>query len=175
MCVNKSSNAYTAKRWNLYLCTPEQALPPMEEYKTDQIDDPKIVLPSTELLRFRHTPIPSNENNSRRPMENYNDYFDNYLETFVLHNTYKEKWLWNAFLSIYQPDLIALGLAIKRSISMYGSYATPEIMENQKNILEENHPGIWKYWQLWRRHMLDFRGIPGEFVFTSYFTGVLDL
>ena len=106
-------------------------------------------------------------------MEKYDLYFDNFL-TFEGHNKYKEKWLWESFLSIYYPDLLSLGLVIKRTINMYGDYASPEIMDNQKAILEFQKPKFWKYWEMWRKYMLDFKGIPGEFVFSHYFNTGLD-
>ena len=173
ICVNKPESVYSVKRWDLDLCSVEHALPPMEEYTVYEIHDPKIIVPSTEILRFKESPIPSRENTVRRPMEKYDLYFDNFL-TFEGHNKYKEKWLWESFLSIYYPDLLSLGLVIKRTINMYGDYASPEIMDNQKAILEFQKPKFWKYWEMWLKYMLDFKGIPGEFVFSHYFNTGLD-
>ncbi len=174
ICINKDQN-YLVKQWNLYQCNASQALPPMEGWETSEITDTKIILPGMEILSYKHMSIPARENTTRKPMDKYNGYFDDYLERFDLHNKYKERWLWNSFLSIYSPELVALGMEIKRNVNMYGVYAIHEIMENQKQIIEFRYPKIWKYWNLWRKHMLDFDGVPGEFVFAGHYSGMLKI
>jgi hypothetical protein len=142
----------------------------MEEYDVKDIfNDPNVILADMDILRCKYSPIPSRENTARRPMDNYIQYFNNYLTKFEEHQTFKERWLWNSFLNIYYPELIVLGMSIKRSLNMYGDYAAIEIMENQKQIIEHQYSKLWKFWNMWHRHMLDFKGIPGEFVFASCF------
>lgn len=170
ICINQSTTGYSVKRWNISECSATEALPPMEEYNVEDIfHDPHIIMPDMEILRCRYSPIPSRENTSRKPMENYIRYFNDYLTKFDEHQVFKERWLWNSFLNIYYPELIVLGMSIKRSLNMYGDYAALEIMENQKQIIEHQYPKLWKFWNMWHRHMLDFTGIPGEFVFNSCF------
>jgi hypothetical protein len=173
--IDKNENGYSVKRWNIYECDPSQALPPMEEHLVkDLFNDPQVILPDTVMLNFQHKSIPSEENSVKHPMPSikYQNYFDKYLQNFDLHNIAKERWLWNSFLSIYHPQIIILGMSIKRSIGFLGSYAEKEIMQNQKDIIELHFSKTWKFWNIWKRHMLEFEGMPGEFCFCSIYPTV---
>ena len=176
LSIYKSTQTYIVKKWNIHQCDPDQALPPMEEFIVEDLfNDTQMVLPDTTILRFHHTSIPSSENATNRPMteEKYHEYFNNYLESFVAHNNARERWLWYSFLSAYHPEIIRFGMSVKRTVGFFGSYAQKEIMQDQKMIVEIKHPKTWKYWSMWKKYMLDFKGPPGEFGFCTAYPTVL--
>ena len=173
--IDKNKNGYSVKRWDIYECNQSQALPPMEEFLVENLFcDSRVVLSDTVILGFQHKPIPSEENSVKHPMPlvKYQNYFDKYLQNFDLHNNIKEQWLWNSFLSTYHPEMIVLGMSIKRAIGFFGSYGEKEIMREQKEIIEINFPKTWKFWSMWKKYMLEFEGIPGEFCFCSIYPTV---
>jgi len=168
--VTRRSPAFSMKTWNLQQCDPSQALPPMyEKIVDDPFEDIKSFSSEFTSLEIQHKSIPSGENSVKQPMpeDRYRLYFDGHLSNFEDHKLNKDVWLWNAFLSVYYPQLIVFGMSVKRTIGFYGKYAETEITNDQKEIVEKLHPKIWRCWMMWKKHMLDFDGPPGEFLFFS--------
>jgi len=171
LCVNKCCNDYSVKRWNIYQCESSHALPPFEEFTTDNLfNDDRVVTSDVSILNLRHKGISTIDNCQNRPMSNemFEKQFDHYLNDFTFHNHIKEKWLLNSFLNVYHPEIILISLNIKRNLVLFNdTRLNKEIFDCQLYVLEKKYPKSWKYWLMWRKHMLDFEGIPGEFAFQS--------
>jgi len=169
--IENNQNVFRVKQWNVNSCTPEQGLPPMDEFIISDLEDPRLKVAEARILSFVQQSIPAKHNTTRRPMDYdlYKYYFDNYLNNFDDHRWHKKKWLWDSFLSIYHPELIELGLVIKRNVGMFNFSPASDILRDQEQIVSEKYIKSWRYWNLWKKYMLDFDGIPGEFLFyTNY-------
>ena len=163
--VDKSDNKHLVKKWDIYRCKSTNVLPPLEEFISENaFNDDRILQENYSILEFRHKGMPTHENSYNHPMpsEKFDLYFDGYMKNFSIHIAKKERWLWNSFLSTYHPDIILFGATIKRSLKFFGMVAENEILRDQKSIIENHYHKSWKAWGMWRKHMLDFKGPPGE-------------
>jgi hypothetical protein len=93
------------------------------------------------------------------PESYYKDKFNNYLSSYA-HSIAREYWLWNSFLNIYHQDIVTI---VNKLNSEYG----PKIsVDDEKFIVETKFPRTWRYWETWKRQMLNLdSGIPAELVF----------
>lgn len=147
------------KHWSLTTCDPEQHLPPFDEYLVPLsgiFNDCRVVLPGHRLLNIVETTIPLQHNSVTSPMpaEIYNNNVNGYLE-FVPHKNKKAAWLWRQFVAVYSPTLYAI-----TSDMSWGAQHS-----QQQDIVENMDPERWSRWLKWRRHLLDFSGLPGELAF----------
>lgn len=168
--IEQTNNGYSIKEWEICEACPYMALPLMKEQQVKSLEDLGNYFLNKNVLKFNLRSIPAFENSTRRPMseEVYSSYFDNYLSYFESHNLRKEKWLLDVFLQIYEPQICSIELSIKRSIGLYGFYASKEILTEQKYILENCYQKSWKFWKLWVKHILLLNGTPGELSFGSF-------
>jgi len=160
---------YTVRHWMLDLCSGEQALPPMTEFRvTDVFQSEAVVKPNYCLLQYQEDPIPSCKNTYREPMPG--DEYCFYSDRFPLsgkHDTAKNCWLWRSFRGIY---LSGLGLPTQTLSPFRSSKSSEEIVEEQQIFTAECYPKFWKYWQMWLKHMLPPSKVPGELVFSDSYS-----
>jgi hypothetical protein len=123
--------------------------------------EPAVIVPGCRLMPHNLEPIPASYNQIFRPMmaEFYNYYYQNYLESHA-HSQAKNRWLWNAFIKVYLPDLSN----ISNYILMFKT--AEEIASDQQKAVEKYHQEVWQYWLKWCKYMM-YPGIPGELVFAS--------
>jgi len=161
--VDRHNDQFIVKKWDLAACEQETMLPPVEEVLLPELDD-SLIVSGYYILDCAAASIPNDI--PTKPRYRYEDYFDRFLSDFKLHKQTKERWLWKAFVEVYLPDLQIHSMSIKRNMFLTLPYADRELLNDQKEIVYEKFPLVWKSWTLWRRHMLDFDGdIPGEFIF----------
>lgn len=160
----KPSEYFAVKHWQIEQCTSKQAIPPFVEYrvpKSEVFRHPAVIVPGCRLMPYTVEPIPASYNQIFRPMmaEFYNYYYQNYLESHA-HSQAKNRWLWNAFIKVYLPDLSN----ISNYILMFKT--AEEIASDQQKAVEKYHQEVWQYWLKWCKYMM-YPGIPGELVFAS--------
>lgn len=157
----KPSGFYSVKHWNVADCSPEQALPHMDEFRVPKerlFSDQAVVLPDHRLMTYRYTPVPHHYNSYKKPMtrELYAHFYDSLLDSLA-HFTHRQNWLWNQFVRIYAPDLCS-----------YGNYIPPvfrsdaEVAEDQRELTSRFLKRQWQYWTAWKNYLFH---APGELVF----------
>jgi len=160
---------YTVRHWMLDLCSEEQALPPMSEFRvSDVFGSEAVVKPNYCLLQYQEDPIPSDKNTCREPMSG-DEYFL-YIDRFPLsskHDVAKNCWLWRSFRRIYLSEF---GLPIQTYSPFRSSKSSEEIVEEQQAFTVANYPKFWKYWLMWTKHMLPQSKAPGELVFSDSYS-----
>lgn len=148
------SNFFSIKKWNIGCCKKEHVLPDMTECRVlkEQIfQHPATILPDHRLINYIQQSVMSNYNSHRTPMsvELYAHFNENSITSFT-HKKYRENWLWQHFTKIYLPDL---------SINL--NYINI-INNEQKELVSKYRKKEWKYWQIWKKHLLLH---PGELIF----------
>lgn len=150
--LDRKNGYYIFKHWHLNDCGTNQVLPKMEEFRSSQLINSSSVVSGYSILKYKEEKFPIKYNSWRFPMskELYDDFHNHFINS-RRHARAKEEWLWHVFLSTYIPDI---------------SFPRFEFtLFNYQKTIERLHPKKWKIWNLWRKHMLDFPGIPGEFIF----------
>jgi hypothetical protein len=157
----KPSNHYSVKHWKIGLCSPEQALPFMNEFRIAKdmvFNHPAVVLEGYDLLRYQQESIASYHNTYRQPMspELYGHYYEHTTDS-LLHTKKRTNWLWSQFVHIYAPDLSAYSHYIS---SMFRSEAS--LADEQRDLVCKYMKKQWRYWLMWQKHLLLS---PGELIF----------
>lgn len=142
------------KHWHLFECLPEQALPPM--YNSNQ------VVPQGEdykMLNYLEDPIPSQANSWRRPMPRsiYEKHFDSTLSS-RRHSSLKQLWLWDSFLKIHHPEA-----AMEDNVW----WPSSGLAALQQKFIKDKFLKSWRYWNMWKKHLLFDENIPGELIFKN--------
>jgi hypothetical protein len=175
--VDRRGDKFILRQWDVFACEADQILPPLKETVVENPFEAKFIPFGYILFDCRTQSIPWRENGVTHPMkqDRYYAYFDNICQNnFIRHNEAKDRWLWAAFISIYHPELLVYSMSVKRSLNFYSSYGESEIINDQKQIVDTNFPRDWKCWNIWRRHMLDYMGVPGEYLFRhAYQCGII--
>jgi len=160
---------HIVKHWYISLFKNYEALPTMEEYYVDDVfSDPNVIIPDYRLFKYKNS-YPSRQNSWRTPMsENaYQTYHDEYFNS-KQHRVAREKWLLEAFLKVHLPELVRFA---SRATTYFGAKISTEmIISKQKYELMNSFPKKNKYWEMWRRYMLDFDGTPGELSLLNSFS-----
>lgn len=151
--LHKEDPGYAMRHWKVFAYG--ENLPPMEEFYTETPFDDFRVPSGFTLLEYREEPVEDHENHWRRPMSIslYKSYCEHFLNS-NRHRRIKEVWLWRGFTK-------ACGIEFERRAHFYLEYLT------EAAIVEERYPDNWRRWLVWRKHMLDFQGVPGELIFSS--------
>ena len=142
--IAKSRQTYSIKHWNLFLCEPGNALPPMHELEVEKIQDFAL---NSEFspLRYFGQPIPSKRNSWRHPMPKhiYEEYYNKFMSSMT-HELIKRCWLWAAFMDAYQ---------ISTSLRLEFLPEYLKMLQEQEWVMERC-PRKWKFWGMWCKHML---------------------
>ena len=157
----KPSDYYSVKHWQIGLCSSEQALPFMEEFrifKGSVFSHPLIILQGHTLLKYHQESIASQHNTFRQPMspELYSYYYENATDS-LLHQKKRANWLWNQFALIHAPDLYAASHYISSAFRSEASLA-----DEQRDLISKYMKKQWRYWLMWQKHLLLS---PGELIF----------
>lgn len=157
----KPSNHYSVKHWQIGLCSQEQALPSMTEYrvaKDDLFRHPATIVPGHSLLPYMQESIDSTHNTFRSPMssELYGYFYEQALHS-RLHYKLRTNWLWGQFVRIYAPDLLAYSHYISTAYRSEASLA-----DEQRDLISRYMKKQWMYWQMWQKQLLQN---PGELIF----------
>lgn len=167
VCVNKNIETFFIKVWKISQSAHNQALPPFEEFEIKKISELDKEFFNYKILDVKYCSIPSKENSHNHPMslKLFELYFSDHLSNFKGLLKMKEDWLWYSFLDAHHPEIISLGLTMKRTLRI----SKNKFIADQKKIVFKNYYKSWKIWLLWKKHMLNFSGLPGEVGFNSYF------
>lgn len=162
----KPSDHYSVKHWQVGLCSSEQALPFMSEYRVSKaavFTHSATVVPGHELLKYQQESIGSYHNTYRQPMspELYEYYYENAMESLP-HTKKRTNWLWGQFVLIYAPDLSAYSHYISSAFRSEASLA-----DEQRDLLSKYMKKEWRYWQMWQKHLLIS---PGELIFCKEYS-----
>ena len=167
--LNGSNGNYVVKHWQLSQCDKNSALPPMEEFIVNNpFYSNKVVVPHYRLFKYQEQPIPTGRNNWRFPMSktDYESYYDNFLCSSK-HITAREFWLWNTFVKVYEPELAQTSFSSHGSFDKYRNRSL--IYTMQMHHIMDNCQRTWKYWPMWKRHLLECDNIPGELIFSHLY------
>lgn len=166
--ISNGNDYYIVKHWYVSLFKDYEALPAMEEYYVEDVfSSPNVIVPDYRLFKYKNK-YPSRQNSWRTPMPEdvFKTYHDEYFNS-KQHRTACEKWLLETFLKVHIPELFKFG---DRLTTYFGTkIPTDMITKKQKHELLNNFPKKNKYWEMWRRYMLDFDGTPGELSFINSF------
>ncbi|RDJ35617.1 MAG: hypothetical protein DWQ19_12430 [Crenarchaeota archaeon] len=161
--INKKDDDYTLQQWRLSELD-QNDLPLIEETVVkNPFEEICKNFPDIKLLQCESPDIPSKDFRPRHTVKSYLRQFDGYLK-FDQYNKIKERWLWNIFINLYCPQLAVGGMSIKRSIGIYDENIDLEIMSYQKQAVATNYPDIHPIWTKWDNCLLNFNGVPGEFI-----------
>ena len=152
--LHEENTGYVIRHWKVFAAGKN--LPPMEEFYTeDPFEDPRIKPSGSTLLEYQEEPVEDHDNYYNRPMaiSLYKSYCEHFLNSNK-HQRVKEVWLWRSFTK-------AANIKFERRVHFYMEYLT------EAAIVEEKYPDDWRRWLVWRKHMLDFQGVPGELIFSS--------
>lgn len=166
------TNSFKVKKWYLSEVKLNGFLPKSETFLWEDVfEEIKNISSHLSLMKFTHKGYPARENSYNHPMseDRFKLYYDGYMSNFSNHNMKKEYWLWNAYVSLYFPELVVIERSIKRNLRFFGELAEKEIYEDQKRSIKNKEPKKWNAWLSWKRNMLNFAGIPGELVFRHVF------
>jgi hypothetical protein len=153
--VHPSGCDFICKYWDLTSCSPQQALPSMHEFTTNDLTGIRKQLKNHKLLAFKEHIIANLWNSWRYPMPDY--IYHSCLDGFIsshCHQRNRVLWLWKAFLRIY-------GLVFEKEDDEFLSEYS--IMQYHVNQLKRARSRYWKCWCLWRKYFLLS---AGELVFT---------
>jgi hypothetical protein len=143
------------KYWDITNCSSQQGLPPMQGFIVNDLTGVRKQLRDHKLLAFKEHSIANIWNSWRYPMPDY--IYHSCLDGFVSsyhHKRNRTLWLWQAFLSVY-------GLVFEDEDDEFLSKYS--IMQYHVNRLKRKRSRYWRYWCLWRKHLLLS---AGELVFT---------
>lgn len=170
--IVKKLGSTLIQHWDVYSCSPQEALPPMYEYKVeDAFDNPYVVPVGFKLLHYRHQSVVTGINTRRHPMdeETYNNFCEQICNSWR-HNNIRRNWLWEAFVNVYQIKYIPEDLW--RYFDDWAANLTDHAIE--QDFVREKMPKKWKYWQMWvKRFMPELcrnDRVSSELIFTSFYT-----
>jgi hypothetical protein len=147
-----SKDYYSVKKWQLDLCSSEQALPFMTEsrvLKGEIFSHPDVILENHRLVSYKQEVINTNNNSFRHPMPSdlYDQLFQNTFENRI-HNQKRINWLWKEFISIYAPNLCNNN----NYINTY--YFENSIADEQRRLVSKYKKRQWNFWRVWQKHLL---------------------
>lgn len=157
--IDEKKEGYAVRRWKLFECNEEHALPPMDERIEKDLDKIKIIEEDYKNIPYICQPISTCDNSFQSAMPSYiyeyriENYFNNYR-----HQLAKDAWLWESFMDTYKPQIDEEVKLIAGKLGF--------LDEVQKSIIKHEFPKLWKYWIMWKKYMLH-KTIPGELVFIS--------
>lgn len=155
------------RHWHLSDCVDKQSLPTISEKlipRSEIFNHDFVIVPNHYLMDF-HGPcyIPSSLNTVRTPMtqEQFANFYSAFLRTDA-HTYFKETWVWREFIKTYLPFLSGLLDDERDEVKR---------LRDAMQIVMQMQPELWHKWLHWRRHMLDFSGLPGELAFCREYAG----